>query len=39
MLVRLSDDDVRALKRLAREWKCTRSEVLRRLLRAQAAKR
>ena len=39
MLMRLSEDDVRGLTRLARQWKCSRSEVLRRLLRAEAAKK
>jgi len=39
LIVRLSRNDVRALARLAREWKCSRSEAVRRLLRAQAEKK
>jgi hypothetical protein len=36
LIMRLSRNDVRALKRLAKAWKCSRSEVLRRLLRTEA---
>ena len=31
--LRLGADDLRVLARLARQWKCSRGEVLRRLLR------
>ena len=39
LVMRLSDNDVRALSRIAKQWKCSRSEVLRRLLRAEAQKK
>jgi hypothetical protein len=37
--MRLNKDDLRLLDRFARLWKCSRTEVLRRLLRAQTKKR
>jgi hypothetical protein len=33
--LRLNAADARALARLAKQWKCSRSEALRRLIRAQ----
>jgi hypothetical protein len=38
MTLKLSEDDLRAVKRLAKAWKCSRGEVLRRLLRTEAEK-
>jgi hypothetical protein len=39
LIMRVSNGDVRALSRLAKQWKCSRSEVLRRLLREAAGKK
>ena len=36
--VRLNAADTRTLNRLCKQWKCSRSEVLRKLLRTEAAK-
>jgi hypothetical protein len=38
MTLKLSKSDLRSVTRLARQWKCSRGEVLRRLLRAEAEK-
>jgi len=35
VVVRLNKDDERALNRLAKTWKCSRSDVLRKLVRGE----